>query len=158
MSFAKAQQFLSEKGFADRIIVPSTSTATVELAAEALGTVPAAIAKTLSFMSGDGALLVLAEGTARIDNHKFKETFHMKATMVPWDRVEALVGHAPGGVCPFGINEGVRVYLDESLKKHPLVYPAAGDDRSGVKLTVNELETVLDQYAWVDVCKDGAPA
>ncbi len=154
MSFEKAKQYLETKGYADRIIVPSESTATVELAAAALGTEPAAIAKTLSFLIDDSAILILAEGTARIDNHKFKESFHTKAKMIPGEQVEALVGHAPGGVCPFGVNDGIRVYLDESLKKHDYVYPAAGDDCSGVKLTVAELEDAVGNFEWVDVCKE----
>ena len=153
MSFEKAKAYLEKKGYADRIIVPEESTATVELAAQALGTEPGAIAKTLSFLMEDSAILILAEGTARIDNHKFKEVFHTKAKMVPFDRVEELTGHAPGGVCPFGINEGIKVYLDESLKKHDIVYPAAGDDCSGVMLTIAELEEAVGDFTWVDVGK-----
>ena len=99
-------------------------------------------------------VLILTEGTARVDNHKFKETFHTKAHMIPREQVEELVGHAPGGVCPFGIRDGVRVYFDESLKKHAMVYPAAGDDHSGVKLTIAELEEAVPGAGWVDVCKD----
>lgn len=154
MSFDKAKNYLEARGFADRIIVTKESTETVELAAQALGTEPAAIAKTLSFLSEDGAFLILMEGTARIDNHKFKETFHMKARMIPFEQVEERTGHAPGGVCPFGIRPGVPVYLDESLKKHDIVYPAAGDDHSGVRLHVDELEEAVGTFHWVDVCKN----
>ncbi len=143
MSFEKAERYLKEKGLASHIIVPEASTATVELAAEALGTELAAIAKTLSFLVDEKPVLILTEGTARVDNHKFKETFHTKAHMIPREQVEELVGHAPGGVCPFGIRDGVRVYFDESLKKHAVVYPAAGDDHSGVKLTISELEEAV---------------
>ena len=146
--------YLKERGLASHIIVPEASTATVELAAEALGTEPGAIAKTLSFLVEEKPVLILTEGTARVDNHKFKETFHTKAHMIPREQVEELVGHAPGGVCPFGIRDGVRVYFDESLKKHAVVYPAAGDDHSGVKLTIAELEQAVPGAGWVDVCRE----
>lgn len=137
----------------DRIIVPEHSSATVELAAQAIGVTPGEIAKTLSFLTKEGPVLVIAEGTARVDNRKFKDTFHTKAKMIPGDQVEALVGHAPGGVCPFGIHEGVPVYMDESLKKYETVYPAVGDDHSAARLTVAELEQVSGAAGWVDVCK-----
>lgn len=150
----KARKYLEAKGYGDRIIVPEASTATVELAAAALGAEPGAIAKTLSFLMGGGAILILTEGTAWIDNHKFKQVFQTKAKMIPGDQVEALVGHAPGGVCPFVANPEVPVYLDVSLKKHPVVYPAAGDDHSGVRLTVEELESLVGSDRWVDVCKE----
>lgn len=154
MSFEKASKYLREMGLEDRIIVPDRSSATVELAAEAIGVTPGEIAKTLSFLTKEGPVLVIAEGTARVDNRKFKDTFHTKAKMIPGGDVEALVGHAPGGVCPFGINEGVPVYMDESLKKYEAVYPAAGDDHSAVRLTVGELEKASRSLGWVDVCKD----
>ena len=112
------------------------------------------IAKTLSFLIGDTPILILTEGTARIDNHKYKDTFHAKAKMIPFDDVEAYIGHAPGGVCPFGIKEGIPVYLDESLRKFDIVYPAAGNDHSAVKLTIAELESVSVAKKWVDVCKE----
>ena len=153
MSFEKAVHFLREKGMENRVIVPEASSATVELAAQAIGVTPGEIAKTLSFITKEGPVLVIAEGTARVDNRKYKDTFHTKAKMIPGDRVEELVGHAPGGVCPFGINEGVPVYMDESLRKYALVYPAAGDDHSAVRLTVEELEQVSGSIGWVDVCK-----
>ena len=153
MSFERAKAYLEEKGYADRIIVPEASTATVELAAQALGTEPAAIAKTVSFLVDDAAVLILVEGTARVDNHKFKDVFHTKAKMIPYDRVEELTGHLPGGVCPFGVKDGSRIYLDESLKNHEVVYPAAGDDCSGVKLTMPELEDAVGEYSWIDVSK-----
>jgi prolyl-tRNA editing enzyme YbaK/EbsC (Cys-tRNA(Pro) deacylase) len=98
-------------------------------------------------------VLVIAEGTARLDNRKYKDTFHQKAKMISGDQVEELVGHAPGGVCPFGINAGVPVYMDESLRKYEIVYPAAGNDHSAVKLTVKELEDLSGAMGWVDVCK-----
>ncbi len=153
MSFEKASGYLRSIGLEDRIIVPEASSATVELAAQAIGVTPGEIAKTLSFITKEGPVLVIAEGTARVDNHKYKETFHTKAKMIPGDRVEELVGHAPGGVCPFGIQEGVPVYMDESLRKYEIVYPAAGDDHSAVRLTVAELEQASRACGWVDVCK-----
>ena len=153
MSFEKAVNYLREKGMEDRVIVPEASSATVELAAQAIGVTPGEIAKTLSFITKEGPVLVIAEGTARVDNRKYKDTFHTKAKMIPGDQVEELIGHAPGGVCPFGIKEGVPVYMDESLRKYALVYPAAGDDHSAVRLTVEELEQVSGSIGWGDVCK-----
>ena len=153
MSFEKASAYLRKKGLEDRIIVPEASSATVELAAQAIGVTPGEIAKTLSFLTKEGPVLVIAEGTAKVDNRKFKDAFHTKAKMIPGAEVEALVGHAPGGVCPFGINDGVPVYMDESLRKYEVVYPAAGDDHSAVRLTVAELEEVSGACGWVDVCK-----
>lgn len=111
MSLAKAKKYLEEKGYVDHIIELEDSSATVELAAQALGVEPGMIAKTLSFLIGDTPILILTEGTVRIDNHKYKDTFHAKAKMIPFDDVEAYIGHAPGGVCPFGIKEGIPVYL-----------------------------------------------
>ena len=111
------------------------------------------IAKTLSFLQEEKPVLILTEGTAKIDNRKYKDTFHIKAKMIPFEEVETQVGHAPGGVCPFGINENVIVYLDESLRQFENVYPAAGDDHSAVKLTVDELEKIAGATGWVDVCK-----
>lgn len=154
MSFEKAKKYLEEKGYADHIIELDDSSATVQLAAEALGVEPGMIAKTLSFLEGDKAILILAEGTARIDNHKYKEKFHTKAKMIPFEEVEHYIGHAPGGVCPFGIKDGVAVYLDESLKKFDTVYPAVGNDHSAVKLTIPELEAVAGAAGWIDVCKE----
>ncbi len=154
MSIEKARKYLAEKGYAGRIIETEQSSATVAEAAEALGVEPGRIAKTLSFLTPDGPILILAEGTARIDNRKFKDTFQTKARMIPGDQVEELIGHAPGGVCPFGVNDGVTVYLDESLKKYDLVYPAAGNAKSAVRLFIDELECCIHPEDWVDVCKD----
>ena len=137
----------------DRVIHLAASTATVAEAAEALGVEPGMIAKTLSFLQEEKPVLILTEGTAKIDNRKYKDTFHIKAKMIPFEEVETQVGHAPGGVCPFGINENVIVYLDESLRQFETVYPAAGDDHSAVKLTVDELEKIAGATGWVDVCK-----
>ena len=154
MSLEKAKADLDKKGFLDHVIELADSTATVAEAAEALGVEPGTIAKTMSFFQGDAPVLILTEGTAKIDNHKYKETFHMKAKMIPFDEVEEKIGHAPGGVCPFGINDGITVYLDESLKQFTTVYPAAGNDHSAVKLTIPELEKVAGAKGWVDVCKE----
>ena len=153
MSMDKARAHLRRYGLEDRIIELTDSSATVELAAAALHCAPEHIAKTLSFVDGEGALLILAAGNARIDNGKFKARFGMKAKMLPADQVEALVGHAVGGVCPFGVNPGVPVYLDESLRRYDVIYPAAGNDHSGVRLTVEELYRASEAQGFVDVTK-----
>ena len=153
MAFDRAKAYLDSIGMADRIIETEHSSATVAEAAEALGCEEAMIAKTLSFLQDDRPVLILADGLARIDNRKYKDRFGCKAKMIPADRVEALVGHDVGGVCPFGVNEGVRVYLDESLRKHETVYPAAGSDHSGVRLSIHELEQCSGFSEWVDVCR-----
>ena len=153
MSMDKARAHLRRYGLEDRIIELADSSATVELAAQALGCAPEHIAKTLSFVDGEGALLILAAGNARIDNGKFKARFGMKAKMLPADQVEALVGHAVGGVCPFGVNPGVPVYLDESLRRYDVIYPAAGNDHSGVRLSVDELYRASGAKDFVDVTK-----
>mgnify|MGYP004732881925 FL=1 len=154
MSIEKAKAYLEEKGFLDHVIEFEESTATVALAAEAVGVEPGRIAKTMSFLVGEEAILILIEGMARVDNKKFKNTFHVKAKMIPYDQVEEWIGHAPGGVCPFGIKDGVKVYLDESLKRFDTVYPAAGNDHSAVQLTIAELEQASGAAGWVDVCKE----
>ena len=156
MSLEKAKAYLVEKGYADHVIELEDSSATVQLAAQALGVEPGMIAKTMSFLIGEEAILILTEGTAKVDNRKYKDTFHMKAKMIPFEEVEGWIGHAPGGVCPFGIKEGIKVYLDESLKQFNTVYPAAGNDHSAVKLTIAELEEVAGAVGWVDVCKEPA--
>ncbi|MBR2752506.1 MAG: YbaK/EbsC family protein [Lachnospiraceae bacterium] len=154
MSFEKAKTYLTDKGYGDRVIETEESSATVQEAADALGVEPARIAKTLSFVTPAGPILILAEGTARVDNRKYKDTFFTKAKMIPFEEVEPLTGHAPGGVCPFGINDGVLVYLDESLRKFDVVYPAAGNGQSAVRLTVDELYAVSNAEGWVNVCKE----
>ena len=153
MSLEKAKKYLEEKGYADHVIELEESSATVQLAAEALSVEPGMIAKTMSFLTEDGPILILTEGTAKIANRKYKDDFHEKAKMIPFDEVEDYIGHAPGGVCPFGIKDGVKVYLDESLKKYDTVHPAAGDNHSAVKLTIEELEEVAGACGWIDVCK-----
>lgn len=112
------------------------------------------IAKTMSFLVDGEPILILTEGTAKVDNRKYKDQFHVKAKMIPFDEVEEYIGHAPGGVCPFGIKDGIKVYLDESLKRFETVYPAAGNDHSAVRLTIAELEDVAEACGWIDVCKE----
>ena len=153
MAFDKAKAYLAGFGLEDRIIVTERSSATVSEAAKAIGCEEAMIAKTLSFLQDEKPVLILADGLARIDNRKYKDTFGCKAKMIPPEQVKPLIGHEIGGVCPFGINEGVRVYLDESLRKHEIVYPAVGNDHSGVKLTIPELEQCSGFLKWVDVSK-----
>lgn len=153
MSIEKAKACLSALGYADHIIELAASTATVSEAAQALGVQPGMIAKTMSFLQGDKAVLILTEGTAKVDNRKYKDTFRTKAKMIPFEDVERLIGHALGGVCPFGVPDNVDVYLDESLRQFETVYPAAGNDHSAVKLTLAELEQVANAKGWVDVCK-----
>lgn len=129
------------------------SSATVELAALALGVEGARIAKTLSFKKDDSCILILAAGDARIDNRKFKDKFHMKAKMPSPDEVLKLVGHPVGGVCPFGINDGIDVYLDESLKRFTTVFPAVGSENSAIELNLDELFKYSNAIEWIDVCK-----
>ena len=153
MSIERARAHLAKYGLEDRIRELTVSSATVALAAEALGCEPARIAKTLSFENGEGAILILAAGDARIDNAKFKHRFGIKAHMLSAERVEPLIGHGVGGVCPFGVREGIPVYLDESLKRFDIVYPAAGTAASAVMLTLSELERSSEADGWVDVTK-----
>ena len=151
MAVDKVKAFFAGTGV-DVIELPESS-ATVDLAAEALSTEPDQIAKTLSFLVNDEPVLIVMAGEARIDNHKYKGVFHKKAKMIPFDQVEDYIGHAPGGVCPFAVKPGVKVYLDESLKRHTEVYPVAGSSNSAVRLTIPALEKYSDYTAWVDVTK-----
>ncbi len=153
MSIEKGRAYFRALGLEERVMEFDVSSATVELAAKAVGVEPAMIAKTLSFKKGDGCILVLAAGDARIDNRKFKYTFHMKAKMPTAEEVLELVGHPVGGVCPFGINDGVEVYLDESLRRFETVYPAVGSANSAIPLSCDELFEYSKALAWVDVCK-----
>ena len=153
MSIEKVREYFKHQGIEDRILEFSVSSATVALAAEALGCAPERIAKTLSFVKDDGCILVVAAGDARIDNAKFKAEFSMKAKMADPTEVARLCGHATGGVCPFAVNEGVPVYLDESLRRFDYVYPAAGSSNSAIKLTLPELEKFSAYTKWVDVTK-----
>ena len=153
MSIEKGRAYFRQFGMEDRVREFTVSSATVELAALALGVEGARIAKTLSFKSGDGCILILAAGDARIDNHKFKEKFHMKAKMLTPDEVLSLVGHPVGGVCPFGINEGIDVYLDDSLKRFETVFPAVGSPSSAIELNLDDLFKYSNAVEWIDVCK-----
>ena len=154
MAIDKAREYLKQYGFEDRIQEFDVSSATVELAAKAVGVEPARIAKTLSFMTKEGPILIVAAGDARIDNKKYKATFQTKAKMLTPEEVEELIGHAVGGVCPFGIKEGVSVYLDESLKRFSSVFPACGSSNSAIELTIQELERCSQYVAWIDVNKE----
>jgi len=153
VSIEKGRAYFRALGIEERVLEFDVSSATVELAAKALGVEGARIAKTLSFKAPDGCLLVLAAGDARTDNHKFKDTFHVKAKMLTADEVLELVGHPVGGVCPFGCNEGVPVYLDESLKRFETVFPAVGSANSAIELNLDELYRYSKALGWVDVCK-----
>ena len=153
MAIEKVRAFFRQYGMEDRVLEFPVSSATVELAAEALHCEPCRIAKTLSFTVADTPILVVAAGDTKIDNHKFKEQFGVKAKMLSPADAEALIGHAVGGVCPFAVNDGVAVYLDASLKRFPAVFPACGSSNSAIELTIEELERYSSFTAWVDVCK-----
>ena len=154
MPLQKAKEHLKKYGLEDRIKEFDTSSATVLDAANAVGCEEKNIVKTLSFMIGEQPILIAAAGNSKIDNHKFKTEFNTKAKMIPFDQVEALIGHAVGGVCPFGVNENVDIYLDSSLKPLDILYPAAGTSNSAVKLTLEELEKASNYKKWIDVCKE----
>jgi len=153
MAIEKVKAYFNQYGIAGRVREFETSSATVELAAQALSCEPCRIAKTLSFMAGGRAILVVAAGDAKIDNPKYKAQFGVKAKMLTPDEAEALVGHAVGGVCPFAVNEGVAVYLDNSLRRFETVFPACGSGNSAIELTIAELEKYSGFTSWVDVCK-----
>ena len=153
MAIERARAHLAQRGLADRIMEFEQSSATVELAAVAVGCEPARIAKTLSFHMGDRVALILFAGDARIDNPKFKACFHTKAKMLAASEAEELIGHGVGGVCPFGVNDCCDVYLDESLRRFDVVYPAAGTSASAVRLTLEELERACAPCTWIDVSK-----
>ena len=153
MSIEKVKAYFSQYDMADRVREFEVSSATVELAAQALNCESCRIAKTLSFMVDGHAVLIVAAGDAKIDNPKYKAQFSTKAKMLTPDEAETLIGHAVGGVCPFGINEGVTVYLDNSLKRFETVFPACGSSNSAIELTITELEKYSGFTSWVDVCK-----
>lgn len=153
MSIEKVREYFKAVGIEGRIKEFSESSATVELAANALGCAPERIAKTLSFRVKDDCVLIVAAGDVKIDNSKYKAQFGAKASMLKFDEAAELIGHAVGGVCPFAVNDGVKVYLDESLKRFPTVFPACGSSNSAIELTIAELERYSGYLAWVDVCK-----
>ncbi len=153
MAIEKVKAYFGKYGMEERIQEFDVSSATVELAAAALHCEPQRIAKTLSFMVGERAVLIVAAGDTKIDNAKYKAKFGKKAKMLTPEEVETLVGHAVGGVCPFAVNEGAEVYLDVSLKRFETVFPACGSSNSAIELTIPELEQYSGYAGWVDVCK-----
>lgn len=153
MSIQKVREYLAAYGAADRIREFDVSSATVELAAKALGCAESRIAKTLSFMLGDRVVLVVTAGDVKVDNRKYKDFFGGKAKMLAREDAERLTGHAVGGVCPFAVNDGVEVWLDESLKRFGTVFPACGSASSAIELTLDELEKFSRAKGWTDVCK-----
>ncbi len=153
MAIEKVKEFFARLGMADRVQEFSVSSATVELAAQAVGVIGARIAKTLSFAGDEGGVLVVTAGDAKIDNTKYKAFFHRKATMLSADEVLALTGHAVGGVCPFAIDPAIPVYLDCSMRRFDTVYPACGSASSAIGLTPDELFACANARAWIDVCK-----
>lgn len=152
MSIEKVREHFTTLGIADRIMEFEVSSATVELAAKAVGVEGARIAKTLSFLVKDEPILIVVAGDGRVDNKKYKATFGAKAKMLSHEQAAEMIGHAVGGVCPFAVNEGVRVYLDESLKRFETVFPACGSSNSAIELTIPELEKYSGFEKWVDVC------
>lgn len=154
MAIEKVKEFFGKQGLEDRIQEFDVSSATVELAAEALHCEPCRIAKTLSFMVDGNPILIVAAGDTKIDNPKYKAQFGTKAKMLTPDEVQTMIGHAVGGVCPFAVNDGVTVYLDKSLKRFQTVFPACGSSNSAIELTIEELERFSAYTAWIDVCKE----
>ena len=153
MSIKEGREYFRQLGLEDKVMEFDESSATVELAAHAIGVEGARICKTLSFYKEDHAMLIEVAGDARIDNHKFKEKFHFKAKMLSPEDVLDLIGHPVGGVCPFGIKDNVEVYCDESLKRFETVFPAVGSGNSAIELTLDELFKYSNSIEWIDVCK-----
>ena len=153
MSLVKVKEYLKKYDADDRVIVLDESSASVKEAAQALNTMEGAIAKSIAVLINDKPVIIVLAGDRKLDNHKFKEEFHVKAKMIPFEETENIVGHAPGGVCPFGLNDGVIVYLDESLKEHHYVFPACGSSNSAIKLSLEEIEKFSNPVKWIDVGK-----
>ena len=153
MSLERVKKYFEKFGVKDSIMEFDVSSATVELAAKALGCEEARIAKTLSFLVDENPVLIVTAGDVKIDNAKYKSTFYAKAKMLKFEEVEPLIGHAVGGVCPFGVNDNVKIYLDESLKRFKTVFPACGSANSAIELTIPELEKYSSSRGWVDVCR-----
>lgn len=153
MSIAKVKAYFKQFGMEERVLEFDVSSATVELAAKAVGCEPARIAKTLSFMVEGHPVLIVTAGDMKIDNPKYKAQFHTKAKMLAFEDVEPLIGHGVGGVCPFAVNEGVEVYLDESMKRFETVFPACGSSNSAIEMTMEDLEKYSGYKAWISVCK-----
>ncbi len=156
MSIERVRAYFKSIGIEEQILEFNVSSATVELAALAVGCAPARIAKTISFKTNTGCILIVAAGDAKIDNAKYKAKFAVKAKMLSYEETPVLVGHAVGGVCPFAVNEGVEVFLDVSLRRFETVFPAAGSANSAIELTCDELERFSGAKEWVDVCKNWA--
>lgn len=156
MAIERVKEYFARFGMQDRILEFPVSSATVELAAQAVGVEGSRIAKTLSFWVHEQPVLIVTAGDAKIDNAKYKAFFKTKARMLSFEEVEATIGHGVGGVCPFGINQGILVYLDESLKRFETVFPACGSDNSAIELTMQELERYSGAAEWIDVCKGWA--
>ncbi|MBQ4123064.1 YbaK/EbsC family protein [bacterium] len=154
MSIDNVREYFKKFAMEDRILEFDVSSATVELAAQALSCEPARIAKTLSFLIDDTPILIVTAGDAKIDNSKYKLTFQKKAKMLTLEQAETMIGHAVGGVCPFAVNDGVKVYLDISLKRFLTIFPACGSSNSAIELTIEELEKYSNYVKWVDVCKN----
>lgn len=154
MAIEKVREYFKQYGLDSQILEFKDSSATVDLAAAALGCEPSRIAKSLTFIGTQKPIMIVCAGDAKIDNSKFKSQFGLKAKMLSFEDAESLIGHAVGGVCPFAINDGVQVFLDESLKRFDFVFPACGSSNSAIKLTIPELEKHSNFCAWVDVCKD----
>lgn len=154
MSFTKVKQYFKTAGLGDRVKVLEHSSATVEEAAIAVGCEAKQIAKTMSFLIDESPILIVVAGDVKVDNKKFKATFQKKAKMIAFEQVESYIGHAPGGVCPFEVKPEVKTYLDVSLQRFDIVYPAAGDAHSAVKLSVAELEKYANSLGWVDIGKE----
>ncbi|MDU5107805.1 YbaK/EbsC family protein [Clostridium sp.] len=153
MSLVKTREYLEKFGLENRIMEFSVSSATVEEAAKVINCKEGEIAKSLSFIVDNKPILIVVAGDSKIDNSKYKAEFSTKAKMIPFDNVEELIGHVVGGVCPFGVKDGVTIYLDNSLKRFEILYPACGSTNSAIKLTVDELEKISNYKKWVDVCK-----
>lgn len=152
MAIEKVRAYFSKLGIENRIMEFDVSSATVELAAQAVGVIPARIAKTLSFLAGDKCILIVAAGDAKVDNGKYKAKFLTKAKMLTPQQADSMIGHSIGGVCPFGIPEEIDVYLDESLKRFDTVFPACGSSNSAIEFTCDELYQYSNCREWVDVC------
>lgn len=153
MSIEKVREYFKQFGIDNKIMEFNVSSATVELAAKALNCEEQRIAKTLSFSVSEKPILIVTSGDTKIDNSKYKAFFHTKAKMLPYDNVESMIGHSIGGVCPFGINKGIDVYLDESLRRFDTVFPACGSANSAIELNMEELEKYSNSKQWIDVCK-----
>ena len=153
MSVELVRKYFENAELEGKVLEFPTSSATVELAADAVGTEPDRIAKTMAFLLGNEAIVIVVSGLSRIDNKKFKAQFHTKAKMIPFAAVEEYLGHPPGGVCPFALKEGVKVYLDVSLRAHETVFPAAGSENSAIETTIDQLERFTSYEEWVDVCR-----